>query len=138
MVSFTPGELEVMQVLWEHGALTPNQMMERFPRSLHNATIRSILVTLLQKGHVTRHKVGHAYVYETRTPRQNTFQSMVRRISDLFCGGSPTTLIAQIIKSEKLSQDDITELQHILGQESEEQTGEQTMGKTPKQKGKRS
>ena len=138
MISFTPGELEVMQVLWNHGALSPNQMQERFPRPLHNATIRSVLKVLLEKGHVKRHKAGHSYVYEARTPRQNTFQSMVRRISELFCGGSPTTLIAQIIKSEKLSPDDIVELQRIIEQESDEQTAEQATGKTPRQKGKRS
>jgi predicted transcriptional regulator len=137
MVSFTPGELEVMQVLWDHGPLNPIQMQERFPRPIHNATLRSVLVVLLKKGHVERHKVGRSYVYQARTPRQNTFQKMVRRIGEIFCGGSPTTLIAQIIKSEKLSKDDILELQRIIGQEAEEQIAEQVTGNPPRQKGKR-
>lgn len=138
MVSFTPGELEIMQVLWDHGALNPNQMQERFPRPINNATLRSVLVVLLEKGHVERHKVGRSYVYHAQTPRKNTFQKMVRRISEIFCGGSPTTLIAQIIKSEKLSKDDILELKRIIGDEAEEQTAEPARGKSPRRKGKRS
>ncbi|MCE5229590.1 BlaI/MecI/CopY family transcriptional regulator [bacterium] len=116
MALFTAGELEVMQVLWDHGALSPPQMQERFPRPIHNATLRSMLLVLLEKGHVTRHKIGRAYVYEARTPQQNTLKKMVRRITDVFCGGSPTALIAQIIQSEKLSADDIKELQRVLKQ----------------------
>lgn len=138
MASFTPGELEIMQVLWDHGALSPNQMQERFPRPIHNATLRSVLVVLLEKGHVERRKVGRSYIYKARTPRQGTFQKMVRRISEIFCGGSPATLIAQIIKTEKLSKDDILELRRVIGNEVEEQAAEPARGKSPRQKGKRS
>lgn len=119
MATFTAGELEVMQVLWDHGALNPTQIEERFPRPIQNAALRSVLLVLLEKGHVTREKVGRSYVYEARTPRQNTFKNMIRRISDVFCGGSPAALIAQIIKTEKLSKDDIAELRRVMSQAEE-------------------
>lgn len=134
MASFTSGELEVMQVLWDHGALSPNQMQEAFPRPIHNATLRSVLLVLLEKGHVERHKVGRSYVYQTRAPRRNTFQKMVRRLSEIFCGGSPATLIAQIIKTEQLSKDDIAELQRIIEQHAGDPTEKQATGKSPRRK----
>jgi BlaI family transcriptional regulator, penicillinase repressor len=136
MIVFTPGELEVMKVLWDHGPLNPNQMQDRFPRPIQNATLRSALVVLLEKGHVSRRKVGRSYVYQARTPQQNTFQKMVRRLTDVFCGGSPATLIAQLIKTENLTKKDIVELQRIAEQKIDEQ-GEGA-SKTPRRKGQRS
>ena len=50
MARFTEGELEVMQVLWEHGALKPGEIQERFPRGIRNAALRSVLLVLLEKG----------------------------------------------------------------------------------------
>lgn len=119
MATFTSGELEVMQVLWDHGALNPTQIEERFPRPIQNAALRSVLLILLEKGHVSREKVGRSFVYRARTPRQNTFKNMVRRLSDVFCGGSPAALIAQIIKTEKLSKEDIAELRRVMSQAEE-------------------
>ena len=93
-----------------------------------------MLLVLLEKGHVTRRKVGRSYVYEARTPRQKTFRKIVRRLTDVFCGGSPAVLIAQLMKTEKLSKDDIIELQRIATQKAGEQTDEQRAETIPTRK----
>ena len=113
MKLFTPGELEVMQVLWEHGALKPAEIEELFARPIRNAALRSLLLILLDKGHVTRRLVGKAYVYEARTPREGALRKMTRRLAEIFCGGSTATLIAHMIKTENLSANDVRELQAI-------------------------
>ncbi len=43
----------------------------------------------------------------------------MRRMADVFAGGSPFALIAQIVKSEKLSEEHIQELQKIVSETSE-------------------
>ena len=113
MALFTRGELEVMQVLWEHEALKPGEIQEKFPRPIRNAALRSVLLVLLEKGHVTRRKVGKAYYYKARTPRQSTLKKMTRRLAEVFCGGSSAALIAHLIKSEELSEEDIRQLKRI-------------------------
>lgn len=113
MALFTPGELEVMQVLWEHDALKPGEIQEKFPRPIRNAALRSVLLVLLEKGHVTRRKVGKAYYYKARTPRQSTLRKMTRRLAEVFCGGSPAVLIAHLIESEELSEEDIRQLKRL-------------------------
>ncbi len=120
MKMFTPSELEVMQVLWEHGPLTPIELQQRFPRKIRNAALRSILLVLLEKGHVTRKKVSRAYVYKAKTPRESTFMRMTRQLANTFCGGSPAALIAQLIKTEKLSPDDMEELRRITSMKSQD------------------
>lgn len=111
---FTAAEFEVMQALWKHGALKPREIQAVFPRPIRNAALRSILLILLEKGHVNRRKSGRAYVYETATPQRGALRKMARRLAESFCGGSTSALIAQLLKSEKLSAQDIRELQQIL------------------------
>lgn len=113
MKLFTPSELEVMQVLWEHGALKPAQIQERFPRPIRNAALRSVLLILLDKNHVRRRKEGKAFFYEAVTPREGTLRKMTRRLAETFCGGSTAALIAHLLRTEKLSDEDIRVLHAI-------------------------
>lgn len=120
---FTRGELEVMQVLWEHGVLKPTEIQERFPRPIRNAALRSVLLILLEKGHVTRKKISRAYYYKATTPRERTLRRLVRSLANVFCGGSSKALIARLIKMENLSEEDIRELQRLAAQDTEGKTG---------------
>ena len=113
MNGFTKGELEVMQVLWEHGPLKPADIQQQFPRPIRNAALRSVLLVLLEKEHVVRVREGRAYYYRAKTPRQKTLKKMTRQLAEIFSGGSPAALIVQLIKSERLSDDDIKELKRI-------------------------
>ncbi|MCP4645282.1 MAG: BlaI/MecI/CopY family transcriptional regulator [bacterium] len=110
MPRFTPGELECMQVLWDHGELKPAEIQERLPRSVKNPALRSYLSILLEKGHVTRRKVGKAYFYKAKTRQDRAFRSMIRELATTFCGGSTRELVAHLVKAEKLSPEDIEEL----------------------------
>lgn len=124
MNGFTKGELEVMQVLWEHGLLKPGDIQEQFPRPIRNAALRSVLLVLLEKEHVVRVRKGRAYYYRAKTPRQKTLKKMTHQLAQIFSGGSPAALIVQLIKSEQLSEDDIRELKRITNEKSPPSEGE--------------
>ena len=111
--SFTPVELEVMQVLWKHGELKPAEILEYLERSTTNAALRSVLRILTEKGHLTRQMQGKAYFYKPKRSRNKALKNLTRSLSDIFCGGSPAALIAHMIKTERLSDDEIRELESI-------------------------
>ncbi|TWU40563.1 BlaI/MecI/CopY family transcriptional regulator [Novipirellula artificiosorum] len=113
MSQFTAGELEVMQILWEHGELKPAEIQAVFPREIKNPALRSVLVILVDKGHVSRRQVGKAFFYKARTHRNRAFRSMLRELADQFCEGSTRTLLFNLVQSEKLSDDDIAELERL-------------------------
>ena len=114
MTILTAGEIEVMKVLWEHGGeLSPPEIEERFPRPIKNAALRFQLKILLEKKHVMRRRVGKAYYYKAVTPRQRTFRTMAKRMAEIFFGGSAAGLIAELIKTENLSPQEIQELQNL-------------------------
>ena len=113
MSRFTSGELEVMQVLWQHGELKPVEIQNVFPRKIKNPALRSVLAILVEKGHITRKQVGKAYFYKARTRRASVFKSKVRELADQFCDGSMRSLLFNLVDSEKLSTEDIKELEKL-------------------------
>ena len=123
MKPFTSGELEVMQVLWQHGSLKPAEIQARFPRPIQNAALRSVLLVLLEKGHVTRRKEGKAYFYEARTRSQRTLRQTVRRLADIFSGGSAAALIARMIETSELTAAEIEELKRLADQKAGQKGG---------------
>ena len=102
-----------MQILWEHGELKPAEVVEFFPREIKNSALRSILGILVDKGHVARRKAGKAYFYKARTRQQSVFRSMMREVTDVFCQGSSEALLMNLIKSEKLSEEDLVALKRM-------------------------
>ena len=93
MPRFTPGELKVMRLLWEHGEMKPADLQERFPEPIKNPALRSYLTTLVEKGHVTRRRVGKAYFYKPVTRPRSAFRSMLGELVDAYCGGSVQALV---------------------------------------------
>lgn len=113
MPRFTPGELKIMRLLWEHGELKPAELQERFPEPIKNPALRSYLTTLLEKGHVTRRRVGKAYFYKAVTRSRSAFRTMLGELVETYCGGSVSALVMNLIKSEKLSEADLIELKRL-------------------------
>lgn len=128
MAQFTPGELEVMRILWEHGELKPAEIQRRFSRRIKNPALRSYLSILLEKGHVTRRLRGKAYYYRAKTPRRSVFRSKVRELADAFCGGSTAALLMNLIKSEKLSEDELIELKRLAEEPADAPASTRTTG----------
>jgi predicted transcriptional regulator len=113
MPRFTPGELKVMRLLWEHGELKPADLQERFPEPIKNPALRSYLKILVDKGHVTRRLEGKAYFYKARTKAPTAFRAMLKDLVESYCGGSVSELVMTLIKTEKLSENDLRELKRL-------------------------
>jgi BlaI family penicillinase repressor len=116
MAQLNRNELEAMRVLWEKGSLKPAQIQEEFSWPIENATLRSALRLLVEKDLVTRGKRGKAYYYRAKASRRRVLKNMSQRMAHVFTGGSAADLIAQLIKTEKLSKKEIEELRRIAAQ----------------------
>jgi predicted transcriptional regulator len=110
---FTPAELEVMAVLWEHGELKPAQLQERFPREIKNPALRSILSILCEKGHVVRRLEGKAYFYSAKTKQQRALKERLHELIETYCNGSVRSLLMHLSETEKLSKADVVALKKI-------------------------
>lgn len=128
MPPFTPGERHVMRLLWKHGEMRPAEIQKLYPEPIKNPALRSYLTILLEKGHVTRRKVGKAYVYKAVTRERSAFRQTLRELVDTYCDGSTHALLMNLIRAEKLDDDELLRLARLA------ESGEPPQSPEPKKR----
>jgi BlaI family transcriptional regulator, penicillinase repressor len=123
MDALNRNELEALRILWEQGESKPADIEAEFAWDIDNGTLRSVLRVLMDKGLVTRRKAGKAYLYQAAKSRAGVLSRMARQMAHVFSGGSTAGLIAQLIKTEQLSPEDLAELRRIARSEVKEPRG---------------
>jgi predicted transcriptional regulator len=99
------GDLErvVMQLVWDHGAITAEAVRESLPRPLKESTVRTVLRRLEEKGYVTHIVEGRTYVFSPSRKRGAVAAQAVQRIVDWFCNGSLEEVLVGMVDNEALS-----------------------------------
>ena len=116
-VKLTKFELEVMGALWELGSASVREVQERLPEGKRPAytTVQTIVYRLEEKGAVRRvKKVGNAHVFEPVVTRRATVRRLFGELLGFF-GGSPRTLMAQLVEGGHLTLEDLREAEEMLG-----------------------
>lgn len=116
-------ELEhlVMDFLWPNGAASAEQVREALAakRPLKDATIRTILRRLEQKGYVTHRMEGRTYIYEGTERPHNVAASAVRQIIDRLCGGSVEQLLVGMVEHEVIDRRELESLARKIARRKE-------------------
>ncbi len=81
-------ELEVMQLVWNKGEITAEQVREELTRPAKESTVRTVLRRLEDKGYVTHTVEGRTFIFRAAEARQEVAARAVKRIVDWFCNGS--------------------------------------------------
>jgi predicted transcriptional regulator len=110
-------ELEVLRALWDAGSLTVRQVMNRLHgqgRRVAYTTVLTFLTRLEQKGFVKSDKSGLAYVYRARITRERVSKSRLRAVLETFYDGAAGALVLQLVREERLSSEEIAQLQELV------------------------
>jgi len=81
-------EHEILTILWSGGEMTAAQVRTRVARKLKDATIRTVLRRLEEKGYVTHTVESGTFVYCPTESADSTAADAVKGFLDRFCGGS--------------------------------------------------
>ncbi|MDB6159102.1 MAG: BlaI/MecI/CopY family transcriptional regulator [Gammaproteobacteria bacterium] len=81
-------EHELLTILWAGGEMTAADVRKRLARKLKDATIRTVLRRLEEKGYVTHSVEAGTFIYRPKESAQSAAASAVQGILDRFCGGS--------------------------------------------------
>jgi predicted transcriptional regulator len=122
MDSLNKNEFEAMRVLWDLGESKAVEIEEEFSSTIDNGTLRSVLKVLIDKGLVARRKVGKSYYYKAKKSRDGVMSRMTRQMAHVFSGGSAADLIAQLIKTEQLTPEELAELRRVAQSEAKTTT----------------
>ena len=106
-VALNQNQLEALRILWEKGALKPAEIQGHFSWPIENATLRSVLVNLVEKGHIIRKLHGKAFFYGACAKKTTLLQNMLRTMARVFAGGSSRELVAQLVETGDIKPDDL-------------------------------
>jgi predicted transcriptional regulator len=81
-------EHELLTILWTHGEMTAAGVRRQLARKLKDATIRTVLRRLEDKGYVTHSVEAGTFVYRPKESAESAAADAVKGIVERFCGGS--------------------------------------------------
>ncbi|HEX4809982.1 MAG TPA: BlaI/MecI/CopY family transcriptional regulator [Bryobacteraceae bacterium] len=113
---FTKLELQVMQALWDRGAVSIREIQESFPEPERPSytTVQTTVYRLEGKGAVRRvKKISNAHIFEAVVSRKAAQRRLIDELLGLF-GGRSQPVMAHLIESGKLTLDDVKEAEKTL------------------------
>jgi BlaI family transcriptional regulator, penicillinase repressor len=112
----TPLETQIMQVLWDAGPGTVQQVQAKLPGSpaLAYTTVQTMLNILHRKGRVKRALEGKAYRYEAVLSREKAITQSVGELADRLFGGSVEMLLMNLVKHRQIDRKKLKELNAII------------------------
>jgi predicted transcriptional regulator len=113
---FTKLELQIMQALWDRGAISIREVQEGFPEDDRPSytTVQTTVYRLEGKGAVRRvKKISNAHIFEAVVSRKAAQRRLIDELLGLF-GGRTQPVMAHLIESGKLTLDDVKEAEKTL------------------------
>ncbi|WP_242022294.1 BlaI/MecI/CopY family transcriptional regulator [Gimesia chilikensis] len=111
----TPYELELMDVIWDLGEASVQDVCDALPRDLAYTTVMTTLSLLVQKKKVLKRvKDGRAYIYQPVVSREEVSRSMLGQIKQVLLKDSLPSLMLNLLEEENISEDDINALKEAI------------------------
>lgn len=100
------GELEraVMKIVWAHDVVSADAVREQLGRGHKEATVRTVLRRLEEKGLVKHDVQNRTFMYSAVEPRERVAARAVKRIVDWFCDGSVDEVLVGMVESDMLDE----------------------------------
>lgn len=112
-----------MDIIYSEGEATAREIQGRMAEAPTDATVRTLLRVLERKRQVRRRLVGKAYVYEAQRPASTAARSAVRRLVEVFFGGSVERAVSGLLDATQkpLTSEELERLERMI-RETKSQT----------------
>jgi predicted transcriptional regulator len=107
-----------MDVLWQQGPSTVQQVLEALPRKsqlAYNSVLTTIRV-LEKKGYLRHIKDGRAHVYRPTVERAEASRSEIRHLAHRFFKNSHEMLVFNILQDRGVDAEELKRLRQLLQQ----------------------
>ena len=121
--TLTEVELEFMKVVWEKGEVTTEDVLDALRsqgRELADGSVRKVLSILVAKGYVTRRRTGRAFLYRAKVQEGEANRSMLRDLLRRAFGGSAALMVAALLDTRAVRQEDIEEIKRLIAEREQE------------------
>ena len=120
--TLTEAELRLMEVLWQKGSATVQQVLDALPAKpslAYNSVLTTIRI-LENKGYVKHLKDGRAHVYTPLIRRQEASRSEIRHLVGRFFKDSQDLLVINILEDRGIEEQELKRLRQLLQGSREE------------------
>jgi predicted transcriptional regulator len=110
-----PRERQIVDILYERGALPVADICDALPDPLSGSAVRAMLKRLEDKGFVRRSESDRGFVYSPVVSETAAKKSALSEIVRVFFNGSPASAASALLgMSDKLKDKDLDELEQII------------------------
>ena len=124
--TLTEAELRLMDVLWEQGPSSVQQVLDALPKNAqlaYNSVLTTIRI-LEKKGYVRHIKDGRAHIYRPLVEREEASRSEIRHLAHRFFKNSHEMLVLNILEERGVDAEELNRLRQLLEQtQPDEETG---------------
>ena len=114
--TLTEAELRLMEILWQKGSATVQQVLDELPQKpalAYNSVLTTIRI-LEKKGYVEHVKDRRAHVYMPLMKRQEATRSEIRHLVNRFFEDSHELLVLNILEDQGLEAEELKRLRQLL------------------------
>jgi predicted transcriptional regulator len=121
----TESELEILQLLWEHGPLTVRDLNDKLNKSrkVGYTTSLKMMQIMTEKGMLTRDTAQRSHIYSPVLQPENVQSNVVNHILKTVFMGDRSKLVLQALGNFTASQEELSELKAIIQKMEEKQNG---------------
>lgn len=115
-MQISEAESAVMEVLWQRSPLAAEEVVAALAphHDWQEATVKTLLNRLLNKGAIRAQKDGRRYLYAPVLEREAWLTQESKGLLDRLFGGRVAPLVAHFSEQRRLSKKDIAELKKLI------------------------
>lgn len=110
-------EFDVLKALWEVGPATVREVLTHLHergRRVAYTTVQTLLTRLEQKKYVISDKSDLAHVFRAKVTRDRVTRTRLKNIVSQLYDGAAGPLVLQLVRTERLTPDEIDQLQRLI------------------------
>ena len=114
----TKAELEILQVLWQHGPSTVrfvNDLLNEQKRAVQYTSTLKQMQIMAEKGMLKRDESSMKHIYSPVEEEQKTKGYLLDRFVDSMYNGSASSLMMQLLGNRKASKKELQAIKDMIG-----------------------
>jgi predicted transcriptional regulator len=116
-----PRERQIVDVLYQRGALAVAEICDALPVQLSGSAVRAMLKRLEDKGFVHRSESERGFLYSPAVSDTVAKKSALSEIVRVFFNGSPASAASALLgMSDKLKEDELDQLEQMIARARKE------------------
>jgi BlaI family transcriptional regulator, penicillinase repressor len=95
-------EHEILSIVWAGGEMTAAEVRGKVARQLKDATIRTVLRRLEEKGYLTHTVESGTFIYRSRESAASAAADAVKGLLEKFCDGSIERALQALVDATRM------------------------------------